>query len=257
VNRFTYQNEGRVLSYLDSGGELPVVIALHAHWMEGTTFIPLAEKLAAEWRWVALDQRGHGYSDHAASYDREGYLSDLDALFQHLHLEQAFLLGNSLGGVNAYQYAARRPDRVHGLIIEDIGVDISAGMPPVLAWAGTFTNRKDLEDRIGPRFLPYLLDSFRETPEGWKLAFEPREMMLSGEALKGNHWADWLATHCPALVIRGSDSRVTTQEEAEEMVSRRANAKLATLPGGHVIHFDCLAGFAETVQLFLRSCPLL
>ena len=52
----TFQNNGLALSYLDSTGDKPILIALHAHWMEGSGFIPLAYELASDWRVIALDQ---------------------------------------------------------------------------------------------------------------------------------------------------------------------------------------------------------
>src|SRR5206468_1235186 len=61
---------------------------------------------------------------------------DLEALYDHLELSEAVLLGNSLGGVNAYQFAARHPRKVLKLIIEDIGVDIKEVPTFMLAWAG-------------------------------------------------------------------------------------------------------------------------
>src|SRR5271167_1817450 len=122
MERHTFQHNRLTFSYLDSRGSGPVLIALHSHWMEGVTFVPLATSLAPEWRVIALDQRGHGHSDHAATYTRADYLQDLEAFFDHLDLNDAVLLGNSLGGINAYQFAARHPEKVRGLIIEDIGV---------------------------------------------------------------------------------------------------------------------------------------
>ena len=44
-------------------------------------------------------------------------------MFEHIGIVKTVLLGNSLGGVNAYQFAARHPERVKALIIEDIGTD--------------------------------------------------------------------------------------------------------------------------------------
>ncbi len=143
MTRSSFQHDGLTFSYLDSapgpsgGGwtaePQPALIALHAHWMEGVTFQPLTEALSAEWRVVALDQRGHGYSGHAHSYRREDYLGDLDALIDQLSLQQAVPLGNSLGGVNAYQYAAQQPERVRALVIEDIGLELSGDLPSVVS----------------------------------------------------------------------------------------------------------------------------
>jgi len=253
MKRYQIQHNGLTLSYLDSAGDGQPLVALHAHWMEGQTFAPLAAQLAPAWRVIALDQRGHGYSDHAPSYTRDDYLGDVAALFEHLGLEEAVILGNSLGGVNAYQFAARHPKRVNALIIEDIGVGESGDTDFVLAWQGNFVTRDELAVRVGPRYLPYLEDSFRQTPTGWKLAFDPRDMVVSQSNMKGDHWADWLASVCPALVIRGRESKVTTASHMEEMAARRPNTRLRTLQGGHVVHFDNLAGFTETVKTFLRN----
>ena len=220
--------------------------------MEGSTFSKVADLLNPEFRVVALDQRGHGYSDHASSYAREDYISDLLTLCDHLGLRKgAVLLGNSLGGVNAYQFAARYPDRVSALIIEDIGVVISEDTSFVLKWKGTFQTREELENRIGPRLAPYLRDSFREVSGGWRLAFDPEDMLESQNFVNGDHWKDWLASDCPALILRGRDSRLTSQEHLEQMASRRPNTQLFTLDGGHVIHQDNPAEFAKVVRTFL------
>jgi len=251
MERFQFRWNGLKLSYLDGGGEGRMLIALHAHLMEATTFAPLAAALAPEWRVVALDQRGHGYSDHASSYTRGDYISDLEGFVSHLVVSDFVMLGNSLGGVNAYQFAARHPEMVRGLVIEDIGAEIRDDVSFVLGWDGCFPTRQDLADRVGPRFLPYFQDSFRETPAGWKFAFEPREIVESEKCLSGDHWQDWLTTSCPALLIRGRNSSVTTQEAVEQMASRRPNTFLRVLDGGHVVHFDNPVGFADAVKEFL------
>ena len=81
MRRQSFRSNGLTLSYLDEGGDGDALIALHAHWMEAATFAPLATALAPAWRVVALDQRGHGDSDHAPTYTRDDYIADLLALF--------------------------------------------------------------------------------------------------------------------------------------------------------------------------------
>lgn len=252
MERRTFQHNQLTLSYLDAGGNGPVLIALHAHLMEAVTFAPLVFALAPQWRVVALDQRGHGHSDHARAYGRGDYLGDIAALYAHLGLEAAVLLGNSLGGANAYQFAAHHPQQVRALVIEDIGAVIADDTSFVLPWAGIFATRDALVEQIGQRFAPYFLDSFRQTPAGWQLAAEPRDMVASQALLNGDHWNDWLASRCPALLIRGSDSRVTTNAHFEDMAARRPNTKFVTLEGGHVVHMDNPDGFTAAVTTFLR-----
>ena len=68
--------------------------------MEAATFTPLAAALAPEGRVVALDQRGHGDSDHAASYARDdtrleildgGHVVHLDNPTAFAHATREFL----------------------------------------------------------------------------------------------------------------------------------------------------------------------
>jgi esterase len=255
VERSEFQHDGLRLSYLDAGGDGDPLIAMHAHWMEGTTFAPLAAALHPDWRVIAPDQRGHGYSDHADSYTRDDYLGDLAALLTHLNLNApVVLLGNSLGGVNAYQYAARQPERVRAMIIEDIGVEIHDSIHGMMeGWGGIFKTPEQLAERLGPRLTPYLKDSFRQVEGGWRLAFDPEDMVKSQAGIRGDHWNDWLRSDCPALVIRGSESRVTQQEHCEEMAHRRPNTRLQVLEGGHVLHGGNPAAFEKVLKEFLRE----
>jgi hypothetical protein len=55
MKRHQFQRDGLVLSYLDSGGDGRTLVALHAHWMEGSTYAPFAAELAPEWGVIALD----------------------------------------------------------------------------------------------------------------------------------------------------------------------------------------------------------
>jgi pimeloyl-ACP methyl ester carboxylesterase len=221
--------------------------------MEAATFAPLADFLAPEWRIIALDQRGQGHTSHASSYTRADYISDLDALFAHTGLQQAVLLGSSLGGVNAFQFAARHPVRVRALIMEDIGAIVSDDISFILPWSGIAPTREALIAKVGERFAPYLADSFRRTDAGWTLAFEPSEMVASQNCLCGNHWHDFLATSCPALLIRGTQSRVTIPEHLEEMALRRPNTTVLTLEGGHILHMDQPTAFNTAIRQFLDS----
>jgi esterase len=255
MQRRSFKRDRLTFSYLDSGHGKPL-IALHAHWMEGATFAPLAAALGPEYRLIALDQRGHGFSSHAASYSRSDYLDDISGFFEHLAIRSAVLLGNSLGGVNAYQFAAHHPERVSALIIEDIGAQIEADTRFALAWAGIYPTRSALETQIGSRFVPALTPSIRETAHGWQLAFDPNDTEASQAEINGDHWNDWLASRCPTLLVRGRDSRVTTQAHFEQMATRRPNTELVVIDGGHVVHFDNPSGFIQAVLGFLHvHCP--
>ena len=108
--------------------------------------------------------------------------------------------------------------------------------------------------------MPTLTPSIRETARGWQLAFDPNDTVASQAELNSDHWADWLASSCPALLIGGSDSRVPDAAHLKQMASRRANTQLIMLKGGHVVHFDNLEGFtsrrlAASSATSRQACP--
>jgi esterase len=253
MHRHVFEHDGLRLSYLDAGGTGRPLLALHAHWMQGGTFEPLARALAPTWRVIAPDQRGHGESDHAEKYERREYVGDALALLDRLEIGRAVVLGHSLGAVNAYQLAAWHATRVTALIVEDMGAVVTDDPDVALPWAGVFPTLEALEARIGAEHLRDVRASFREVPGGWRLAFDPNDMAASERALNGDHWADWLGSACPALLLRGSRSPKTNPAEFEAMAARRPGTRLVTLEAGHVIHVENPAGFESSVRNFLNE----
>lgn len=246
---------GRCLSYLDFGGRGRVLLVLHGHLSEGRAFVDLARELAPDWRVIAPDQRGHGESDRAADYSREGYLSDAAALLEHLGFGPIAVLGHSLGGINAYQLAARHPDLVSALIVEDVGA-VNEGpnlLSFCLEWPYEASTREALIEGLGEAG-PFFADVMRERSDGsWVLPFHPHDMVLSEEQNKGDYWDDWLASDCPTLLVRGTRSQVLDSEQARAMVERRPNTRLVELDTDHFVHDAAPAGFADAVRMFLRS----
>lgn len=156
---------GRLLSFLDFGGPGRPLLAPHGHFAEGRTFTRLAGDLGDAWRIVALDQRGQGHSDRSAEYSRTGYAEDAAAVLEHLGIGRAVVLGHSLGGVNAYQLAARRPRLVGALIVEDIGAEVDGDLSCGLSWPHRAPPRTELLEALGPS-AGYLTDAVREYADG-------------------------------------------------------------------------------------------
>ncbi|MFD0416517.1 alpha/beta fold hydrolase [Streptomyces sp. NPDC127108] len=241
---------GRRLSCLDFGGRGQPLLALHGHFGEGRTFAALARELGPRWRVIAPDQRGHGWSERGAGFSRDGYVEDAVAVLDHFGMTDVVVLGHSLGGVNAYQLAARHPRLVRALVIEDIGAEVDGDLSFCLPWPRRVPTRAALVEALGGS-ARYLADAVREYPDGWGLAFEPRDMVLSQEQLNGDHWGDWLASSCPALLVRGSRSDVLGARHAKDMVVRRPLARLVELATGHTVHESDPMGFAAVVRDFL------
>jgi esterase len=243
---------GRRLSYLDFGGPGQPLLALHGHFGEGRTFTDLAAALAPDWRVIAPDQRGHGYSDRSDDVSRWGYVGDAAALVDHLGVGPVVVLGHSLGGLNAIQLAAWAPHLVRALAVEDIGAEVDGDLSFCLAWPHRAPTRAALLEGLGAS-VRYLTDAVREYPNGWGLAFRREDMVASQREANGDHWDDWLASDCPALLVHGVHSDTLSAELAAAMVARRPNAVLAQLATGHTVHASDPAGFAAVVRGFLDT----
>ncbi|WP_052025294.1 alpha/beta fold hydrolase [Asticcacaulis sp. AC402] len=121
MQRHLFNHDGLRFSYLDSGGEAPVLLLLHARGMQASDFNSVAGRFAPGWRVVALDQRGHGETSPAQNVKPQDYVGDVGALLDHLSIARPVaLLGHSLGGEIASRFAAAHPKRVRALIIEDM-----------------------------------------------------------------------------------------------------------------------------------------
>ncbi|MEW2524216.1 alpha/beta hydrolase [Streptomyces sp. NPDC047071] len=243
---------GHRLCYRDHGGPGPVLLALHGHFSDGRTFAPLARALAGRWRVIALDQRGHGRSDRADDYSRRGYVDDAAAVLRHLGLTDVVVLGHSLGGVNAYQLAARQPRLVRALVVVDIGAAPDGDLSFCRDWPRRAPTRAALLRELGAS-APYVSGAVRAYADGWGLAFHPADVIASQQALNGDHWADWLGSDCPALLVRGRRSRVLGAGQAREMARRRARVRLVELDTGHTVHETGPEAFARAVDAFLAG----
>ncbi|MET8944554.1 alpha/beta hydrolase [Streptomyces sp. NPDC004542] len=256
--RSAFTIDGRTLSYVDFGGPGRPLLALHGHMSEGMSYAGLAARLAPDWRVIAPDQRGHGDSGRAAAYSREGYLADLEALMDHLELDRAALLGHSLGAINAYQFAARHPERVTALVngegCAELGLDGRNPLAFVLDLPqGTCPTREAFVARLGP-FAAFLGSAVRERPDGtWSLHFHPRDIYVSEEQVHGDHWSDWTGSACPALLVRGARGGVLSARQAEQMAARRPGTRLVELETDHFLYANDPVGFADAVRDFLAS----
>ncbi|GAA2238630.1 MULTISPECIES: alpha/beta fold hydrolase [Kitasatospora] len=249
---------GRRLSYLDFGGPGRPLLALHGHLSEGRTFAALARALAPQWRIIAPDLRGHGDSDRTADYSREGYIADVVALIEHLGLGPLPVLGHSGGAITAYQLAARHPHLVSALINEEGAAAIPTGGPSplafVLGFPYTAPTREALLDALGPVAGPMIGGNLRRLPDGsWRLPFHPQDTVSSEEQVHGDHWDEWLAGDCPALLVTGTRLPCVDGELARAMAERRPGTQHVALDTDHFVHDGDPVGFAGAVREFLES----
>jgi pimeloyl-ACP methyl ester carboxylesterase len=119
------------------GRDRPVIL-LHGLLLSQEMHRPLAEDLAARGnRAITLDLLGHGSSDRPRDmwrYSMPSYAEQVVALMDHLGIEQAVVMGTSLGANAALEVASLSPERLRGMVIEMPVLDNA-----LLASALTFT----------------------------------------------------------------------------------------------------------------------
>lgn len=112
------ENSGDIeLYYEDHGTGMPVVL-IHGWPLSGASWekqVPVL--LEAGYRVITYDRRGFGWSDRPSSgYDYDTFASDLDILMSELDLEDATLVGFSMGGGEVARYIGMfGPQRVRGV----------------------------------------------------------------------------------------------------------------------------------------------
>src|SRR5215475_6649146 len=114
----TYQTPAGRLFAVEAGSGAPV-ICLHGITANAYVWLPVMERLAADHRVVAIDQRGHGRSDRpAAGYEASDFAADVVALIEALGAP-AIVIGHSLGARNALAAAVAAPDAVAAVVAID------------------------------------------------------------------------------------------------------------------------------------------
>lgn len=250
------------LCCMDFGGEGPAVLLVHGLAGRGNEWRSTAEWLRRAHRVFALDQRGHGQSEKpTGDYSRDAYVRDLIGVIERLQPRPALLIGQSMGGINAFLAAARRPDLVRGLI----AVEASPAANPsaqrnartwLEGWPLPFPTLADAKAFFGgdTLYAQTWLEVLEERPDGYWPQFDIESMAQSmADVVAGDHWDEWERVRCPTLVVGGANSFVP-QEELREMVQRNPHARFAQIAdAGHDLHLEQPEAWREAAEEFLRK----
>ena len=102
------------------GTGTPFVI-LHGFLGMSDNWKSLGKRFAAQgYQMHLIDQRNHGRSFHDPVFSYQAMAADLLLYCEHHNLDQVVLLGHSMGGKTAMEFAVTNPERVTKLIIADI-----------------------------------------------------------------------------------------------------------------------------------------
>ena len=270
VSRFV-EVAGLKLHYLEYGSDpdpasKPVMLCLHggaahAHWFD---FI--AGAFTTDYRVLALDQRGHGDSAWAdpPDYRYARYAADLAEFAGKLDLRDFVLVGHSMGGTVALEYAAHYPGRVARLVVIDSMLQLNADRIASMREVGSRQGRAyaSLEEfagryrlrpegtRAAPGVLRHIAEnSARQHADGWRHKFD-RNVYATRESVDGA--PNWHRIGVPALLVKAEHSPRISPEVFAEVKSRCPQVVLAEVPAcDHHATLDNPAGFARALRAFL------
>jgi esterase len=247
------------------------VVALHGLRAYGHWFDEFADVAEPHYRLIALDQRGRGESDWAKDgvYKTDAYVADLAALTAQLNLGKFVLIGHSMGGTNAVNYAAKYPEQVSALVIIDSAPELDQrgvqrirrelGETPksFASWDEARSFIRSLHVRPSDRHIATRLKwMLKEAAPGrivWRLddaIFDPRMTPDPPERT----WSMLQQIRCPTLLVRGGLSDLVTVEMAGRVAATVPGARwVEVAEAGHMVIEDNPDGFNAAVMPFLAQ----
>jgi pimeloyl-ACP methyl ester carboxylesterase len=118
------ERDGVTLCYEEAGEGEPPLLLVHGWCCDHTYFAPQVEHFAERGhRVVAVDLRGHGESDKPHQrYAMQDFADDLAWMCQRLELAKPAVVGHSMGGIVAFDLAARYPNLPSAVVMLDAAV---------------------------------------------------------------------------------------------------------------------------------------
>jgi pimeloyl-ACP methyl ester carboxylesterase len=125
----TLERDGVAIHY-DDHGEGEAILLTHGYSATGQMWSGQVEALAADYRLISWDLRGHGRSDSPddlEAYREAAAVEDMAALLDACGVARAVIGGLSLGGYLSLAFHAVHPERVRALLLFDTGPGYKKG----------------------------------------------------------------------------------------------------------------------------------
>ena len=265
---------GVQLHYSDEGNRLDSTPLLLIHGTSSSlrTWDGVTAQLKNQYRIIRFDLPGFGLTGPNPNHDYSTryYNQVIDSLLAALHVSRVIIVGNSLGGSIATQYAIYQPAKVRGLVLVD-----AAGLPPAKKTAGAIgfklaqmpvINRlltiitprvlvkKSLQDAYGDtgKVTDSLTTQYFDmlTREGNRQALVDR--MRQGWQEKNS---DFLSNvQSPTLIVWGSKDRLIPVENAELFQQKIKNSQVHIWDNlGHVPMEEDPAAFSDILRKWVMQ----
>jgi esterase len=264
------------LHYLDWGNDdRPPLVFLHGGALTAHTWDVVCLALRGDYHCLALDQRGHGDSDWADDYSSERHSEDIEGFIHQLGIERTVTVGQSMGGLNSIVYAGRGGERLAAMVIVDVGPELNlSGTARIGDFIRNAPEADSVDDFVAkamefnPRRDPILLrrsllHNLRQLPNGkWTWKWDPNRMRGNSGQLSDHIagmrrlWTHVEKIECPALVMRGANSDVFSDENADKFANTLANGRWVRIPdAGHTVQGDNPRIMVQELRQFFNQIP--
>lgn len=245
-------------------GEGYPLIIIHGLFGMSDNWKSLGKKWSSDYEVHLLDMRNHGRSGHSDTFDYDAMSDDLAEYLESKSIDDAYILGHSMGGKVAMLFASLNPDKVRKLVVADIGPKYYEPHHEVIIEALETLDLENISSRSEARdnFADYLSDGVRQfllkslywVDRGrldWRfnLKIIAEKIENVGVALPPN-----AIFEKPTLFARGGESYYIKDEDVDLLYDHFPDAELETIPGaGHWLHAEKPEEFYELVNRFLAS----
>lgn len=259
--------DGLTLHFRDYAGrtDRPPVVCLHGLTRNARDFEALAPHIAAQgWRVIVPEMRGRGKSDYAsdpASYVLPTYIADLLALLAQEGVDRFVAIGTSMGGLMTMGIAAMTPDRIAGVVLNDVGPVVEReGLERIKTYVGqgrsfpTWVHAaRAMAELHGDTYPGFALEEWLTMAKrtmtlvsNGRIAFDYdmkiAEPILAddGAAVPVDLWPMLRALEGkPAVLVRGALSSILSQDTFARMGEALPGSRLVTVAGcGHAPTLD-------------------
>jgi len=244
-------------------GSGPAVILLHGLLGSLDNWHPVAQRLAGRFQVFAVDQRNHGQSPHSADMNFPLMAEDLNEFLVLQGIPRAVVIGHSMGGKTAMQFALQFPGKVEKLLVEDVAPRAYRQSHDRIFAAllaldlAAFESRPDIEHALAPeipslQLRRFLLKNLGRDGNGklfWKINLRGLAENYPQLVEPVSHAVPF---EKPTLFIRGGKSDYLTADDERLIRQLFPMAVIKTIAdAGHWIHADRLEAFLALALDFL------
>jgi esterase len=244
-------------------GHGPPLIILHGLFGTLDNWQTLARRWAEDFTVLIVDQRNHGRSPHSEAHTYPLMAQDLQTFMQRNGLPMAHILGHSMGGKTAMQFALHHPDMIDKLVVVDMAPKAYPGGHTTILKALNALDLTTLEERqqadaqlalsIPEKSVrQFLLKNLTRNPKGgyrWKINLP----------VLTRHYPDMIVNidlddvlEKPTLFVRGDRSDYVEDEDILTILDYFPLARLETIsPAGHWVHAEQPDKLYQVVRDFL------